>query len=228
MKYANGIVTADKRKGFLSILPGDSSYVKLVWGSNSEKESPIKLPVGNTTVEYVSQCKTGRVLLFEVRGGPEKKLYFFWLQDKSTEKDNDYLERLKHVLAAKETATNPKPVVGLEDFKKLLADLSKTNKEVSLVDVLSSSIVTQELRKNTSFYMEKLEKFLPVGASEPTDLVEQVKNPQVSRAARILDAALRDPVNYKHLCSSFGVPETDPKGGVFEFLNGICKATKKE
>lgn len=227
MKYANGTVTADKRRGYVSFFPAGPNAVELIWGSNVESASPVLLPRGKTTVKFVKQCKTGRVLLFEVKENGEKKLHFYWLQEKSEEKDNAYLASLEQLLAERSPATN-KSTVALEDFKRILASVSKSRKGISLNDVLSSSIVTEELNSEPGLYQAKLAPYLPQGADATSDLVFQVKNPQVSQAAAALQAALQDPPTYKQLCASFGVPETDANGGVLAFLNGIIKAAKEE
>ncbi|KPA86097.1 hypothetical protein ABB37_00360 [Leptomonas pyrrhocoris] len=226
MKYANGILTADKRKGYVSFFSAGPNAVELVWGSNTELAPALRLPRGKTNVKFVEQCKTGRVLLFEVNEGGEKKLHFYWLQEKSEEKDSAYLMSLEQMLAERPPVTN-KPTIALEDFKKILASVSKSKKDIALTDVLSSSIVTEELNSEPALYRAKLGPHLPQGVDSSSNLLPQVKNPQVSQAAAMLQAALQDPPTYKQLCSSFGVPETEANGGVLAFLNGIIKATKE-
>ncbi|KAK7196897.1 Proteasome complex subunit Rpn13 ubiquitin receptor [Novymonas esmeraldas] len=227
MKYAAGTVTADKRKGHLTFFSSGARAVEMIWASEAEKSAPIVLPRGKTTVSFVEQCKTGRVLLFEVTENGEKKHHFFWLQDKSEQKDNVYLATLESMLAERTITSHPKTTVDIADFKKILANVSKAKKDVKLSDVLSSSTVTEELNSSAAFYKAKLAEHLPKDGGESGDLVSQVKNPQVSQAAAMLEAALQDPATYKQLCVSFGIPETDPNGGVLAFLNGIIAAAKK-
>ncbi|KAG5466752.1 hypothetical protein LSCM1_00929 [Leishmania martiniquensis] len=227
MKYAGGIVTADKRKGYLSFFSTGASSVEMIWASESEKSAPIVLPRGKTTVSFVPQCKTGRVLLLEVNEKDEKRQHFFWLQDKSEQKDNAYLTGLESLLAERTANSRLKTTVNLEDFKKILATVSKSKKDVKLTDILSSSIVTEELSSDPAYYNSKLADHLPKGGGESDDILSQVKNPQVSQAAAALGVALQDPATYKQLCASFGIPETDPNGGVLAFLNGIIAAKKK-
>jgi 26S proteasome regulatory subunit N13 len=225
MKYANGIVTAEKRKGYVSFFPSGPNAVELVWGSNVEISPALVLPRGKTSVKFVEQCKTGRVLLFEISENGEKRLHFYWLQEKSEEKDSAYLASLVQLLAERPPTTN-KQTVALEDFKKILANVSKNKKDIKLSDILSSSIVTEELTNEPALYQAKLAPHLPQGVDSSSDFVSQVKNPQVSQAAAVLQAALQDPPTYKQLCASFGVPETGATGGVLAFLNGIIKASK--
>ncbi|AIO01789.1 26S proteasome complex ubiquitin receptor, putative [Leishmania panamensis] len=227
MKYAGGIVTADKRKGYLTFFSAGTSAVEMIWASESEKSAPIVLPRGKTTASFVAQCKTGRVLLFEANVNDEKKQYFFWLQDKSEQKDSAYLAALESMLAERTANNRPKATVNLEDFKKILASVSKSKKDVKLTDVLSSSIVSEELSSDPTYYKAKLADYLPRDGGEQDDILSQVKNPQVSQAATMLEAALQDPATYRQLCASFGVPDTDPNGGVLAFLNGIIAAAKK-
>ncbi|AYU82975.1 Proteasome complex subunit Rpn13 ubiquitin receptor [Leishmania donovani] len=226
MKYAGGMVTADKRKGYLSFF-SSANTVEMIWASESEKSAPMVLPRGKTTVSFVTQCKTGRVLLFEVKEKDEKKQYFFWLQDKSEQKDSAYLASLESMLAERTANNRPKTTVNLEDFKKILASVSKSKKDVKLTDVLSSSIVTEELSSDPAYYKAKLMDYLPRDGGELDDILSQVKNPQVSQATALLEVALQDPATYKQLCTLFGVPDTDPNGGVLAFLNGIIAAAKK-
>ncbi|GET92684.1 hypothetical protein, conserved [Leishmania tarentolae] len=226
MKYTGGIVTPEKRKGYLSFFTS-ANTVEMIWASDSEKSAPIVLPRGKTTVSFVSQCKSGRVLLFEVNENGEKKQYFFWLQDKSEEKDSTYLASLESMLAERAANNRTKTTVNLEDFKKILASVSKSKKNVKLTDVLSSSIVTEELGSEPAFYKVKLMEHLPRDGGNPDDILSQVKNPQVSQAAALLEVALQDPATYKQLCALFDVPDTDPNGGVLAFLNGIIAAAKK-
>lgn len=228
MKYAGGVVTADKRKGYLAFFAAGTRGVEMIWASETEKASPIVLPRGKTTVSFVPQCKTGRVLLLEVSEDDGKRQHFFWLQDKSEQKDNSHLTTLESMLAERAANSRAKAAVGLEDFKKILATVSKAKKDIKLADVLSSSIVTEELASESALYRSKLAEHLPKESGESSDLLSQVKNPQVSQAAAILEAALQDPPTYKQLCASFGVPETDANGGVLAFLNGIIEAAKKK
>lgn len=227
MKYANGTVSAEKRRGYVSFFPRGTDAVELIWGSNVETSVPVILPRGKTSVKFVEQCKTGRVLLFTINENGKKELHFYWLQEKSEEKDSAYLASLEQLLAERAPAAG-KQTVGLEDFKKILASVSKGKKDVNLNDVLSSSIVTEELSNEAALYQANLAPHLPQGADTSSDFVSQVKNPQVSQAAAMLQAALQDPATYKQLCASFGVPETEASGGVLAFLNGIIKAAKDE
>ncbi|KPI85178.1 hypothetical protein ABL78_5766 [Leptomonas seymouri] len=226
MKYANGIVAADKRRGYVSFFYAGPNAVELIWGSNVETAPAIQLPRGKTSVKFVEQCKTGRVLLFEINENNEKKLHFYWLQEKSEEKDRSYLASLEQLLAEHPPVAN-KSTVALEDFKKILASVSKSKKDISLTDVLSSSIVTEELNNEPALYQAALGPHLPQGVDASSSFVSQVKNPQVSQAAAMLQAALQDPPTYKQVCAAFGVPETDANGGVLAFLNGIIKASKE-
>ncbi|KAG5492585.1 hypothetical protein JKF63_01164 [Porcisia hertigi] len=227
MRYVGGVVTAEKIKGYLAFFSSGTQTVEMIWASESEKSAPILLPRGKTRVSFVTQCKTGRVLLFEVNENDEKTLHFFWLQDKSEEKDSSYLLSLERILSDRTANIQKRPTVNIEDFKKILVSVSKSKKDVKLTDVLSSSVVTEELNSDPAYYERKLASYLPREGGGSNDILSHVKSPQAAQAAAALEAALQDPETYKQLCASFGVPETDPKGGVLAFLNGIVRAAKK-
>lgn len=229
MRHEERLVTADKRKGLLSFFKASPTSVQMVWTSNGAREV---ITLGPRPVKFsvVERCTSGRVFLFEIGEGLVCERHFFWLQDKSTAKDSEYVEKIKALLAPINQASesSPEMAMKIEDFRRILAEIAGTpTEEVGLTDVLSSSRVTQSLRSNKAFYMSRLQQHLPEGEDPSADIVDQVKNPQVMSAATSLEVALSDPAVYKELCKSFGVPETNPAGGVSAFLAGIIKAAKE-
>lgn len=228
MKYSNGIVTPDPQKGYLSFLRQSGAVIEVAWtGVNSEVESIYVWKNTQVSVSFVQQCTTGRVLLFKVSDAGVEKLYFFWLQDKSDARDAEYLTKLKEAFPGRAPTSNASQTVQLEDFKKILASISGNNNvnDVRLSELVSSSKVADAVKSDTEFFKTRLQSTLPEELVSSGEFLDQIRNPQVFRAAATLEVGLKNPETCKELCKMYGLPETTV--GVSGFLSAIMKQAKK-
>lgn len=230
MKYAQGIVTPDLKSGYLSMIKCSSESVELIWSGEDGTTENYPLRKDNTTVTIVSQCTTGRVLLFESKADSGAELHFFWLQEKSTAKDADILAKMQAALAAPASSavrsgtTSSSSPIQPEDFRKIIASIANGN-ELSLSSVVASPLVSAHLREDPAFYHTRLREHLPPGSESEGDLADQLMNPQVSRAAAALTKALRNPLTCQEVCRMYGLPEGT--SGVMGFLQAIMNSSKK-
>lgn len=219
MTYHNALVTPDLRQGELSFTR-DGDFLNMIWRSQG-KSICTRLPKGKTKVSYVEQCKTGRVLLFEVSDGATSTLHFFWLQAKSTVDDADYLVILTNALVPVELA------VKIKQFEKILSDIGNEKEQksrASLKNILLSPQILKCIESNQDELYAKLASYLP--EDDDWSLARYVKSNYVWRAANVLSMELRDPTTVKEVYRSFDVPMTK-KTGVQAFLNSILKAFPK-
>lgn len=230
MKYANGIVSPDTSKGYLSFVKKSPDTIEVVWtGSESNSEETHTWKKNQVDVGFVSKCATGRVILFKVTDLGKEKLLFFWLQDKSDAKDATHMIDLKAMFQAAPAASGATPQVQLEDLQKILANISgggaAAKENVSLPSIIASSKVSEVVRADPDFYKSRLQETLPTELASSGDILEQIKNPQVSQAAAMLGAALKDPETCRELCRMYGLPENTV--GVSGFLTAIMNQAKK-
>lgn len=220
MTYENGIVSPCLQQGNLSFtLLGD--YVNMQWTSHS-KSMFIPLPKGKTKVSYVEQCKTGRVLLFEVSNGPTPALHFFWLQNKSIADDAEHLITLRNALVADE------PAVKIGQFEKILSDIAgdkEKKSEISLMDILISPITLACIESDSEFFSSKLSAFLPEG--DDWSVIQHLKSAYVKNAATMLSMQLSKTWSFKEVSQSFGLPK-GKMTGVRAFLELILGSSSKK
>ncbi|ORC92309.1 uncharacterized protein TM35_000045230 [Trypanosoma theileri] len=223
MVLKDGKVEPDKRRGILTFSKDSNGEAKMTWVSGKDEEE-YKLPSGQVKFSRVEKCTTGRVLLFDF--GNDKSPVFFWLQEKSTDNDAEYFSTIQELLAESRQVTG-RSRAELEDFfQVILRNMGvERERDVSLVDILGSTKLLEALREDPAFFMYRLHQFLPEGTDPTSDIVEQVRNPQVSAAASYLTTALQTPDGFRGLCTSFGI---NGKGsGVLGFLNGLMRQSKK-
>ncbi|KEG14403.1 hypothetical protein DQ04_00491230 [Trypanosoma grayi] len=219
MILQNGMVAPDTRMGFLSFFKESNGEVRMTWMSGRDEEE-YKLPSGQVKFSRVEKCTTGRVLLFEFTN--DKPPLFFWIQEKSTENDAEYISTIQSLIAqARPLTESSRTDIGVV-FRDILRSMqSGKKKDINLVDIFGSTTLLSALQEDPAFYMCKLHPFLPEGTDPTGDIVEQVKNPQVAAAAASLGSALRDPDAFRQLCLSFGIDAKTP--GVMGFLEGLMK-----
>ncbi|RNE97337.1 putative 26S proteasome complex ubiquitin receptor [Trypanosoma rangeli] len=223
MIFKEGKVEPDRRRGTLSFFKMPNNDVKMTWISGSEEEQHI-LPRGEVKFSQVEKCTTGRVFLFDF--GTKQPPIFFWLQEKSTENDSVYLSTI-HELIGEENRPNVRTRAELDVVLQDILRSMRNGREqdVDLVDIIGSKKLLDALHEDPAFFMFKLHQFLPEGTDPTVDVVEQVRNPQVSAAAASLGSALRNPLGFREICTAFGVSGSNPS--VFGFLSGVIKLFKK-
>ncbi|CCW62034.1 unnamed protein product [Phytomonas sp. EM1] len=228
MTYEDGVVSPCNSRGYLSFIDDGTDVIEMIWsgeGTNLDVSLPIKK--GETEVEFVEQCTTGRVMLFTINKGAHKGQFFFWLQDKSTEKDNTYLESIKTALAPKQDSSKTAPrTIQLAELQRLISSISSNNNDISLRKLLQSSQITEALLEEPEFYYERIKEHLPEGETwDPKEIKRELQSSHITRATSILGAALKDPQAFRELCRANNLSANG--SGVLAFLNAIIESAKK-
>jgi hypothetical protein len=227
MIFANGNVTPDSQKGILSVVSDPTGALEIFW--NAEQSSDCDCIVvlkGQAQVNRVTKVTSGRVFQIDVSSG--QRISFFWFQDKETTRDEEYLKKLKQLIEVPSAQTtsvqkNDTNRLQIGTLQRILADLGEV--DVSLQDCLSSSALLTAIKEDPAFYMTRLHEHLPPGTPGDSDIVSEIKNPQVSATASMLEAALRDPSGFRELTSAFNLPGNG--FGTIEFLKRIIEEAKK-
>lgn len=220
MTYKNNLVTPETERGVLSFC-SKGNDVEMSWSSHTTRQSFL-LPKGQTKVSFVEKCTTGRVLLFEVDSESKStNMHFFWLQDKNTSEDAEYLAVLTTALKAK------KPAMKMSDLKQILQRIPKKESdeiEVTLERIIYSPSAMEAIKSDTEFFLDRLRPLLP--EDNRSTLMQQIKNAQMSSGIRTLERAVNDDGAIKEVCSSYNLPVSNRKG-VLAFVNAIIKALNK-
>jgi hypothetical protein len=239
MVLANGVVTADPRKGVFSMVQEPTGALLIVWSPETGESESFVVLCGEATFNRVVKCTTGRVFVLNIGGHRE---LFFWLQERSEERDEEYLKKVKQFLGDKgnkplkdrdsQSKSESKPssnLLQLDDFQRILSRLGTEPRhpQVSIQDIISSKIVLDALRDDPAFFMSRLFQHLPEGTAPDADVVEQVRNEQVSGAAALLQAALSDPSGFHEVTSAFSL-QGSQDGGTDEFIRRIIEEAKKK
>lgn len=233
MNLQNGMVVANPVKGVLSLVSDTTGAYEVFWTAEagSDCETFILLK-GQATVTRVSKCTTGRVFLIDVSG---QRQAFYWLQDKDSSRDDEYLKKLKTHLEVPPAAPKPPSQTSglqIDALQRILADLGGSDAaaaagpEISLQDIVGSSLLLDALREDPAYYMSKLHEHLPPGTEPDADIVDEIKNPQVSAAAAMLQAALQDPSGFKEVTSAFKIEGSGM--GVNSFFQRLLNESKKK
>ena len=84
-------VRADTRKGQIVIV-GDQSFIHFQWKDRVTGVIEDDLMVFKDEAEYfkVEKCTTGRVYILQFKQGANAAERFFWMQEPSDEKDEEY------------------------------------------------------------------------------------------------------------------------------------------
>ena len=252
MTLANGTVTADPRKGMLAFLPHPTGVTEIMWCplDDSEPDTYCIFP-RTATVSRVTKCTTGRVMLIDI----QDRQLFFWLQDRSDDKDEATFKKAQQLLippksqAAPATAPTAAAVsaptaaataaprttasgssISVQALQNILADLTAgQGQRVSLQALLGSDALLAALNEDRAFYTARLEEHLPPTQEGNTrDIVDEVRNPQVSATAAMLQAALEDPSGFHEVTTAFGVAGPANASGVAGFLQRLLDDAAKK
>ncbi len=227
MTFSNGVVTPDPQKGILSIVSDSTGAFEVFWtaelGGDYESFVLIK---GQATITRVSKVSSGRVFVVDVSSG--QRLAFFWFQDKATERDDELLKKMKQLLEAPQSqqASQSKSDgsrLQIDTLQRILADLGDNN--VNLQDVLASNVLLSAIKEDPAFYMTRLHEHLPPNTQPDSDVVDEIKNPQVSATAAMMQAALHDQSGSRELASAFQLSGNGV--GTLEFLKRIIEEANK-
>ncbi|CUI14399.1 proteasome complex subunit Rpn13 ubiquitin receptor, putative [Bodo saltans] len=226
MIFANGTVTPDSQKGILSVVSDPTGALEVVWNAEQSTDcDSIVVVKGQAQVNRVTKVTSGRVFVIDISSG--QRLSFFWFQDKESTRDEDYLKKLKQLLEIPTQVPSTKNDANrlqIGTLQRILADLGE-GVDISLQDCLSSSTLLSAIKEDPAFYMTRVHEHLPTGTPGDSDVVSEVKNPQVSATASMLDVALRDPSGFRELAGAFQLSGSGI--GTFEFLKRIIDEAKK-
>ena len=99
--------------------------------------------------------------------------------------------------------------------------------EVDIQDVVTSPEVLAAINEDPAYYMTQLHQYLPDGVDPSDDIVEQLRNPQVSGTAGLLQAAVSQADGFREIVNAFNLGE--PNGiGATAFLRHVEEAAKKK
>lgn len=102
-------VTADERRGKLSLVQGDDQLLHLLWKTRPQDTTEIDLIVmpQSATVEKIPECTTGRVLYLKFKNSTNRR--FFWMQEPKEDEDDKLVKQLNDYIA-----NPPRPGAGEE------------------------------------------------------------------------------------------------------------------
>jgi 26S proteasome regulatory subunit N13 len=236
MILENGIVRADLRSGLFSLVQETTGLIEILWTSGSDCDSYI-VPSGDATFNRVKKCTTGRVFVLDMK----VRTAFFWLQEKSEENDERYLKQVKRAIGDKTTshpgaapapaatasaASVPSNSLQMDALQRILSNLGPAaapEPEPSLQDIIMSQEVLEALRSDPAFYMARVHSHLPEGTEPDSDVVDELRNPQVQAAAAMLQAALSEPDGFRELCNAFGLRPPAGACGLAAFLKALTE-----
>lgn len=100
------MVHADKRKGLVYIYSADDGLTHFCWKDRTSGNVEDDLIIFPDDCEFkkVDQCKDGRVFLLKFKSSNRK--LFFWLQEPSTDKDDEYCRKVNELLNNPPQANN--------------------------------------------------------------------------------------------------------------------------
>lgn len=265
MKKEGKLITPEKKQGMLSVYRDASGMVELQWAAESGEPETCMIFPGDATVQRATKCTTGRVFVIDFKG---TRQLFYWLQERSEDRDTDYLKILKKNIegdnassssssssnstsntAAAAPSSNSNNIQ-LSQLQSILGNLggatpaggvasaaapapaaaAPTPQEVDLQKLLASPEMLSALRDDPSFYMSRVHESLPEGSDASSDVVEQVRNPQASGGAALLQAALQTPEGFRELCTAFGIEQRPGHVPItaLEFLECIIADAEKK
>lgn len=255
MTKSGKLVTPDKAKGIVSLTQSPTGAVEITWDCEDDRtRSETRTVVGDVKVSRVTKCTTGRVFVIDFGGDNQ---LFYWLQERSEERDEEYLKILKkHCERGGEQSGTAAPSrdnannIQLSALQNILANLGPggaapattasqrpavvaprpSTDVIDLQAVINAPEVLQALQADPAFFMARLHEHCPPGTDASGDIVEQVRNPQVSAAAGLLQAALSEPDGFREIATAFGVQPRAAQTplGALEFLEMIDQEPKKD
>ena len=253
MKKEGKLVTPEKKQGMLSMYRDASGMVELQWSAEGIEPETCMIFPGDATVQRVAKCTTGRVFVIDFKG---TRQLFYWLQERSEERDADYLKLLKKNIegdaasSSSNTSTSTSAAsastnsnnIQLSQLQSILGNLGAlpaagapaaavpATQEIDLQKLLASPEMLAALREDPAFYMNCVHESLPEGSDSSSDVAEQVRNPQASAGAALLQAALQTPEGFRELCTAFGISQRPGRTPItaLEFLECIIEDAEKK
>lgn len=250
MSLQGNMVVPDKRKGVFSLVQDPAGMVEIVWSCGGESESTVVFP-REATFNRVTKCTTGRVFVLDFKA--HSRQLFFWLQEPSDERDEEYLRIVKKHIGDDARGTQPEaasstgqqqqqqgpqgqqpqqaPSIELSTLQNILASLNANPPapDVDLQDILGSDALLRALREDEAFYMSALHSHLPEGTDPSATIVDEVRNPQVSATSSLLQYALSEPDGFRELFNAFGLrlPAAQSSCPATQFLEAIEEEARR-
>jgi len=94
LNATNKMVTADKRKGLVSVYQSDDQLMHFTWkdrGTGTLEDDLIIFP-DDVEFKAVPACTTGRVFVLKFKSS--NKRMFFWMQEPKTDKDEEHCKKV--------------------------------------------------------------------------------------------------------------------------------------
>lgn len=236
MNKSGNLVSPDKRRGVVALYGDPTGLIELHWTTEGSPAETTMIFPGDATVERVTKCTTGRVFVIDFHGARQ---LFFWLQEKSEDRDEEYLKLLKRHIEGKKPgqtstasapanqAAQPGSSIDMSMLNNVLKNLGAAP-EVHIQDILSSPQLAAALREDPAFYMTRLHAHLPTGTDPAGDVVTEVCNAQFSATGALLEAALSQPDGFKELMQQFAITTSSRAAGTSVFLEAVVEEGKKK
>ncbi|KAJ8659152.1 hypothetical protein O0I10_005191 [Lichtheimia ornata] len=128
-------IKPDLRKGVVYMDQSDDQLMHFYWKERKATEPEEDLIIFPDEAEMirVEQCTTGRVYLLKFKSSNQK--LFFWMQNKSDEKDEEVISRVNHLINDPEAATATDDMSGMDmgdasaDMMQLLGGSDRISRE---------------------------------------------------------------------------------------------------
>jgi len=123
MTLSGTTVTADARKGLLTIEKGEDQAMHLYWKDRTtgKVEDDVYLFPDDAEFVHVPQCKDGRVYLLKFKSHSNKR--FFWMQEpeKNKDKDKELIEKANEAINNPQAAESSLMGSGHEELLRLIS-----------------------------------------------------------------------------------------------------------
>ncbi|CBY16436.1 unnamed protein product [Oikopleura dioica] len=123
MTLSGTTVTADPRKGVLTIEKGEDQAMHLYWKDRTtgKVEDDVYLFPDDAEFVHVPQCKDGRVYLLKFKSHSNKR--FFWMQEpeKNKDKDKELIEKANEAINNPQAAESGLMGSGHEELLRLIS-----------------------------------------------------------------------------------------------------------
>jgi 26S proteasome regulatory subunit N13 len=143
------------------------------------------------------------------------------------------MSTLQNILSSLGGPASPAPAsgsqAGASSSTPVGASTADLGSNLDLQRLLLSPQLLEAIRRDPAFYMTRLHEHLPAGTDPSDDIVPHVRNPQISGAASMLQAALSEPEAFREVANAFGV-NTSGVGvpGALAFVQRINQEPKKD
>jgi len=91
---SNKLITAEDKPGKIKLMRSDEGYLHFQWMNRIDNQVELDIMLFPNTASWhkVEECKDGRV--FVLKFVESRRREFFWMQEPSIDKDNEYFEKI--------------------------------------------------------------------------------------------------------------------------------------